>query len=307
SGLALSETLYAARVGASGGGFELHGLAGATPEGTTIDFDSSRPEFTTDTNRFFWGVLAEYTSPADCRPYVFFLDQSDNNNASFGPASEFFYDSSYAGIGATGQFTGQWFYNAEIVKEFGEGASNFNFAQTREDIDAWAARFGITYLPRRARRHGCRLGLEVLLATGDDDRSHSANTVGGNTSGTDDEGFNAFGYANTGLALAPALSNLLSLRLSASAFPLAGSRPLLRRLRVGVDLFLLSKFDDDAPNNFTTLPGESFIGTETDLAIEWQIFSDLHLDIRYGIFVPGGAVPDSDPRHFFYIGGSYGF
>ncbi len=58
-----------------------------------------------------------------------------------------------------------------------------------------------------------------------------------------------------------------------------------------------------------TLPGEQFVGGEIDFLIDWRITSDLNVDFRYGIFIPGEAMPDGedDPRHFFYIGMTYGF
>ena len=62
----------------------------------------------------------------------------------------------------------------------------------------------------------------MLVGSGDDDRGASSQTAAGNTAGTKDTSFIAFGYVNTGLALAPELSNLVSFRLTGSAFPLRG-------------------------------------------------------------------------------------
>ena len=65
--------------------------------------------------------------------------------------------------------------------------------------------------------------------------------------------------------------------------------------------------DGDAALSVTTTPGDSFVGVEVDITLDWKITSDAAVDLRYGIFVPGDAVPDDDPMNFFYLGFSYGF
>jgi hypothetical protein len=164
-------------------------------------------------------------------------------------------------------------------------------------------------MPASRRHRGLRIEVEVLVGSGDEDRGHASQTVNGNLSGTKDESFNAFGYANTGLALAPELANLLSLRLGASAMPWReqGTRGLLGRLRLAVDGFLYMKTDDSAPMSVSTVAGEGFVGVGVDLTLQWIITSDVAFDLRYGIFVPGDAVADDDPMHFGYVGVSYGF
>jgi hypothetical protein len=65
--------------------------------------------------------------------------------------------------------------------------------------------------------------------------------------------------------------------------------------------------DENAPISVTTIPGERYVGMEFDFILEWQLLSDVAIDLQYGIFIPGEAYPDSDPRHFLYAGFSYGF
>jgi hypothetical protein len=306
-GTVLSMPLYAARGGAEAGSWRFEGLVGQTP-GHTVDFDGSRPGYTTDTDRFFWGALVGYEGWAAHHPYAYFVGQEDDNDTTiFGGASRFQYDSSYAVLGATGQLTGQLLYRTELVKEFGDSISNATGIQTIEDIDAWAARFELVYSLHRYRATSrIRFEFEALLASGDDDRGHSAATVFGNQSGTDDRSFNAFGDVYTGLALAPDLSNLLSLRFTVSAFPFH-RKSALGKFRTAMDVFLLGKLDEDAPMSVSTLPGERYLGIELDFLIEWQLFHDLAFDLRYGIFVPGEAYFTSDPRHFLYAAFSYAF
>jgi len=311
SGLVLSEVLYSVQAGVEAGSFAVTVLGGVTPRTSTVDFDASRPQFDSDTDRRFWGVLAECRALNRHTPYLFFLDQQDENDTVISPPGVAWgYDSSYLGIGSRGEITGQLGYQAEFAKEWGTSLSDpfRTFPQTFDDVDAWAARVAFFFAPRCCRHRRARFELEVLLASGDEDRMHSSQTFGGNLGGTDDEGFNAFGSANTGLALAPDLSNLLVVRLGGTASPFQG-HALLQRLRIGVDVLFLNKLDSDAPISVFTVPGDGFLGTELDLLVDWQILSDVYLEIRYGIFLPGstGVFPETDARHFFYLGISYGF
>jgi hypothetical protein len=43
--------------------------------------------------------------------------------------------------------------------------------------------------------------------------------------------------------------------------------------------------------------------------MSWRILSDLSLDLRYGVFLPGDAMPDTedDVRQFIYTGVTYAF
>ena len=102
------------------------------------------------------------------------------------------------------------------------------------------------------------------------------------------------------------LSNLVSVRIGPRWRPKA--REAKRsNFSLGFDFYFFAKLDSDAPVSVITVPGESYIGFETDIIVTWQITSDLALDGRYGIFVPGEAFLGSDPMHFFYLGFSYGF
>src|SRR5437016_4518292 len=95
--------------------------------------------------------------------------------------------------------------------------------QTEDQIQAWAADARLDYLFPDLRR--TRLSAEVILASGDDDRGNTSNTFNGNKPGTNDRAFNAFGLLNTGLAFAPAVSNLLAFRVGGSTFPLPEMGP----------------------------------------------------------------------------------
>jgi len=310
SGLTLADPLYAVRAGAETRSFKADFLFGATPN-HFIDFDGSRPNFDSDTERYFYGVSAECRALHNHRPFVYFLWQEDENSQPFGAAGPLYhYNSRYVGAGATGEIiTGVWLYRLELVYEFGDSISDTLgvLPQTIDDIEAYAIRFYLAYMPPRARATmGLRIEAEVLVGSGDGDRGAAAQTANGNLSGTKDQSFIAFGYVNTGLALAPELSNLVSVRLTGSAFPLRG-RGIFDKMQVQLSGFVFAKYDDNAPISVPTVFGESFVGGEIDLTLDWKLTSDLDLIVQYGVFLPGDAMVNSDTLQFFYVGFSYGF
>jgi hypothetical protein len=319
SGLTFSDALYAGLLDIEAYDFGVIGLAGATPAHDTIDFDGSRPDFDTNTQRAYAGAALEYRATPTHRPYAFFLVQRDNNSEDFmvfdgplGPIpTSFNYDSYYVGLGSRGTLASNLRYRAELVYEFGEGLSNsfdtttgLGIPQTEEDIDAWAGVAGLTWLLGDAG--DSRIDFEVMGASGDKDRLDAATTFGGNRTGTKDHSYNTLGYVDTGLALAPNLSNLLALRLGGSTFPFRTTKSL-GRLRTGAAGYLFFKIDSDAALNIPSKDG-TFLGGEIDVFVDWRVASDVSMNVRYGVFVPGEAAccPD-DPRHFFYVGFNYAF
>jgi len=306
SSIVLSGTLYALRLAAEGAHWRIEGILGQTVA-DTVDFDPTRPFFFNDTKRNIWAVQISYQGTFH-KPYAYVLSQSDENGATLGPAL-FLYDSSYAAIGSTGQATGALLYRVEFIYEWGDSISDgLVIPQTIESIEAWAGRFSLTHILRRTRTTTrWWFEFETLFGSGDDDRQASNTTIGGNLSGTTDTAFNAFGIARTGLVLQPELTNLLSFRLSASVLPFPGSGAL-KHFRLLLDGFLFTKVDGNAPISVPTLPGASYLGAELDITIEWQVLSDLSIDLRSGVFIPNGAAfGESDPRYFVFLGVSYAF
>jgi hypothetical protein len=299
-------------------------LAGITRE-ENIDFDPSRPDFDEDTERGFYGAMFSYDVTPQHRPFIYGLVQRDYNDdetlstdadgdgtADFD--TKFEYDSWYLGFGSNGALSDQLLYAVEMVYEGGEGLSanpgniDDGFGdQTEEDISAFAADARLDYM--LADENRSRLTGEFLLATGDTDRENGATntTLNGNRSGTDDHAYNSWNLVNTGLAFAPAVSNLIMVRLGASTFPMPNS-DCFERMQVGVDTFVFHTFNENAPIDEPTDQGEGFLGGEIDLYVNWEITSDLSLAVRYGIFLPGEAVESNDDaRHFFYTGLTFSF
>ncbi len=311
SGLTLSDVLFAARATYESGPLSFTGFAGITPtDKSFIDVDASRANFNKETERAFFGGRVTYRTEDGKEFYVFGLFQEDNNDDTTPSAAlaldvNFNYDSYYAGIGSRGSFSNSLLYEAEFVYEFGESQSDpLRGPQTDENISAWAARAMLTYVPRD--RFATRWQLEGIVASGDDDRFVSTDTVGGNQSGTNDTGFNGFGFVNTGLAFSPSVSNLAMLRVGVSGFPFRSTEGF-ERFQIGADIFLLSKLDEDAPIDEPT-SADAFLGTELDVFLNYRITSDFAVSARYGAFFPGDAIQNqTEVRHFLFLSATLSF
>lgn len=318
AGLALSEVLYAVQPTVSWKErFSIEGLAGITPgDEEVVDFDAARDAFNRDTERGFFGALLRYRTEQAREVYAFALHMQDYNTdtlARFGVLTpvDFNYEATYLGIGTTGSLGPDWLYLGEFVYQLGESTTDplqgagadpalgIGGAQREEDIYAFAGRAQLTYLLRD--RNDSRFQLETIFASGDSNRGNTSDTVGGNQPGTDDNAFNSLGFANTGLAFAPSLSNILTVRAGASTFPFKG-HSVLDRFQVGADIILLNKFDEAAPIDEPTRE-RTFLGVETDLYLNYRVTSDLALNVRYGAFFPGTAIAgEHDTRHFVLFG-----
>ena len=334
SSMVLSEQLYAGVVDLEIGNlFDAKFLIGTTPESSVIDFDSSRPSFDGETNRLFAGAQLTLTKFRDHKPYIYVMAQRDHNKEDFATLqfqiaplpfpptpvpTRYEYNSNYWAIGSNGQFTPRLRYEIEGIYETGSGLSNSydpatlnvpppvgTFVQTKEDVEAWAARGQLSY--HLLDDNMTRFELEGIVASGDDDRAlDTSNTFGGNTSGTKDNAFNAFGYINTGLSFAPPISNLTMIRLGGSTYPFRQSN-WTRRLQVGADFFVYGKTDQNAPFDEATT-SDWFLGWEPDVWMNWRVASDVAIFVRYGVFLPGDAIAGGkEARHYFYSGVTYSF
>ncbi len=281
-------------------------LLGARSRESQVDLDSSRPGFNGDMDRDFIGIKVNYMASPNTKLYAYGLWQDDDNGTVASSGTMYNYQSYYIGGGIEGTAGDNWLYGVEVVGEGGTSFSNTATAQTREDIQAWAVDARVDYL--LLDQASTRFTLEVLVASGDDDRASStSNTVGGNTSGTNDNAFNGFGLINTGLAFSPSASNLVMARLGVSTYPFRG-HGILDRLQVGANGFLFGKYRNAAPINEGTDMTHTYLGSEVDVFFNWQITSDLSWSTRYGVFFPGADISaDHDARHLLYTGVTLAF
>lgn len=313
-GLIFSDVLLSVRPTVTlGDRFEIEGLFGLTPD-RTVDFDSSRADFDRHTRRAYYGGKVQYTTETGRRYYVFGVTQVDHNGDTENlrtplpglPSASFTYDSSYVGFGTEGSIGPDWTYLFEGVYEFGSSTSDpvRSAIQTREDISAYAAKAQVTYL---FRDEGfSRAQIESLIASGDSDRGSSSNTVNGNLSGSDDRGYNGLGFANTGLAFAPSLSNLWLLRGGFSTFPMRRDE-LFEQLQVGADLLIYGKHTSEGGFDEPT-KDRVYLGSEIDLFGNWRLTSDFAVNLRYGVFFPGTAIAGpKSARHYVLAGFTLSF
>ena len=223
--------------------------------------------------------------------------------------TDFRYDSTYLSLGASGALDERWVWSVEGVYEWGRSRSNpFDYAtgaiepQTTDDIRAWAAIASVNYLFNDER--SSKVHLWLMAGSGDEDRRSGNQTLGGNALDTTDRAFNAFGYLPTGYVLAPDLANLFVARLGAST-RLGDDNAW----RVGTDAYLYTKLDEEGGATVETLRGERFVGGAIDVFATWRFAPRATLDVRYGLFVPGEAIPDEhdDLHHLIYVGVGYAF
>jgi hypothetical protein len=299
----------------------LQAIAGVTPV-RTVDFDTSRPDFDFNTRRGFYGGIITWSpdTPGYGRHHPFFYGvyQRDYNTRNLLVSvhdiqTRFSYNSYYLGWGSTGSIGDHILYGAEMTYEGGNGLSNSfmitqaglaQVEQTRDDISAFATDFKLDYVFNDP--HSVRLGTELITATGDHDRGSSNTTFNGNKPGTKDFAFNGFGLVNTGLAFAPEVTNLVSFRVGASAYPF-GTVQSMRRMQLGTDFFVYGKLYANAAFTETT-KNDRYLGVEPDIYMNWQLTSDVTLAVRYGIFFPSHTlVQHEDPRQFVYAGVTFAF
>ncbi|MHC4295193.1 MAG: alginate export family protein, partial [Planctomycetota bacterium] len=144
--------------------------------------------------------------------------------------------------------------------------------------------------------------------SGDNDRLlSSSSTAGGNRPDTKDRAFNAFGFRDTGIALAPVISNIHIYTIGASFYPFENHR-LFERLEVGSKAFFYHKDKSGGPiSDMTANTSEQWIGWEWDVYANWRITSDLTFSLRYGAFQPGTAFENQECRQYLFTGVTFSF
>lgn len=271
------------------------------------DIDSTRPGWKRNDRRF-WGIELEYTGIPDHAFFVYYLMTVDHAKAR--PRDwlqSWEYNASYLGFGSEGSLlVSDLAYRWEYVHQWG---NSFGIARNygRDDINANALSAELLYTFSKVYGKP-DIGIEYTFATGDKQRllsNLSANL--GQPPGTTDRSFNAFGYRNTGVAFAPAVSNIHILRGSTSWSPLP-EIDLMRELRVGMDALIFTKHQPYAAvSDPTADAGRGFLGWELDWWFDWRITSDLSWTTKLGIFFPDAAFSDQSNRFFMFSGFTYSF
>ena len=260
--------------------------------------------------RCFWGFELGYRGFAGHRPFVYFLANNDKTSPKYiDPNQKYDYSSKYIGLGSEGYlFVPNLTYTVELVGEWGRTYSDGVY-YGQDEICAWALDTQLTYLFDVATHP--RITGEYIYASGDSDRaSTTSGTVGGNLAGTRDTAFNAFGYRDTGIALAPRVSNLQMYMIGASFFPLENSGQLFKKMEVGTRMFFYGKATSSGPITDSLGNNDaSYVGYEIDAFVNWRLTSDLAWTTRLGFFFPGDAYDGGNKncRHFLYSGLVFSF
>lgn len=304
TGYALSLPLDAVLISSQVGRLEWQGLISKTIHGMADLISPSRIG-SGNMSRCILGTQVKYNGQKHT-PFAYIFWNLDENPGSFWNFGQTYgYDSVYTGIGSRGQLLPYLRYSTEIVYEGGRSFGNGAISQ-RDPINAMGFDALLAYL--MPGRFQPIIDAEYMFASGDGDSRYSPiDAVGGNTSGVDSS-FVGFGFRDTGLALAPRLSNIHVWRAGASALPFT-NRGYLRRFKVGTDWFLFAKNKaTGAISDPTANQDENFLGGEMDYYAIWQITQELAATARYGVFFPSdGFSETTPPRTFFLLGVTYSF
>ncbi len=260
----------------------------------------------THSHRHFYGVQLSYAGLARHEPFVYALwnnDKTDERPKDL--FQNYSYDTFYFGAGSRGEIARNLNYWVEGVWESGRSFGDGMFLR-RNVVEAYGWDAGVEYLWDAPTRP--RAAFEYMFASGDGNRRFSpTNAAGGNRGDRHDSSFNAFGFRNTGLALAPALSNIHILKLSGSCVPFA-EHELFKDFEVGADFFVYHKNQSGgAISDFTADRRNGYVGWEMDYYLNWRFASDLSWTFRWGTFFPGSAYTDDDSRHFLFTGLTWSF
>jgi hypothetical protein len=267
------------------------------------DIDRSRPG-NDDSRRAFGALELNYMVSAWHRAYLVGLVERDLNDEDPEIApQDWEYHANYLGLGARGVVSGPLGYAVEGIYQFGSSVAAGTTSE--EDIRAFALLATLDY--RFGGETAPYLSLDYMYGSGDSDRNSVTDVALGNAPGTNDEGFLAFGFVQTGFSLFPRVSNLHIVRLGGSLRPLA-SEDLFRNLEAGAYLYGYRKAEASAPiSDPRAFLDDADVGFEVDFFLRWRIASDVGLSVNYGRFMPGDAYEEDSGRDFFSAGLTYSF
>jgi hypothetical protein len=274
------------------------------------NIDFSVPGFRSS-RRYFYGAELKYNGLRRHQPFLYALiEEDDSGESPEDPFQDYAFDSRYFGIGSRGEIIKNLYYQVEGIKQGGKRfpeASVAGIAPDKERIEAWAFDASLNYIYNIITHPS--FSVEYAFGSGDSDRTGGpatgvdpsegrvTTTVPGNKEGTKERNFLSFGYIDTGLSLAPRLSNLQMFRFGVSLTPSEFVKK--RNVYAGVDFFIFrrDKKEGAISDSRADRPQRS-LGKEFDVNVTWQIFSDLSASVDYGRFYPSSAYSDKDARDF---------
>lgn len=284
--------------------FETTFIAAKTPA-STENIDRSRP-VADHSDRNFWIIQERYLGLDRHTPF-FYIAWQDDNTSEDPPdyLQNYRYSSRYIGFGSTGELIDNLRYSTEWVLERGRSFGNERFLR-HDVIKAWGFDNQLEYFFKHDTKP--RVALEYMFASGDSDRLGSpTNAEGGNRNDHLDHSFVGFGFRDTGIALAPRLSNIHIWRLGASFQPFPKIEAV-KNLELGTDWYLYYKNKREAAISDTLADrAANYLGWEMDYFANYRMTSDLSWTLRFGSFFPGSAYSDRSARTFLLTGLSWSF
>jgi hypothetical protein len=191
-------------------------------------------------------------------------------------------------------------YWLEVIKEWGRDFNDRTYVNPqRTKIDAWAMDIGTRYIFPVPTHPS--LELEYAFGSGDPDRTDVVDTRSGGNRFGEDNNFSYYGYFATGYALAGRLSNLRLVKIQAGFTPFERTK-LGKDIAIGAKVFLYRKHRAEGPiyDSQATEANED-IGKEFDLFLYWEPNSSFYMNLRFGIFYPGDAYPETTNSNTKYL------
>lgn len=299
-GIVMNFNLDAVRASFSGGQWSGQLFAGRTP-----DYQTDLDPVVGRSNRRFTGAWFSYLTRSDHKPFVYFVDQDDRNDATLS-GQGVRYDSSYVAVGSEGPLVGDVGYYLEAIREGGH-SSTAGSSTGLSGISARAFLGEVTFHPDR--RHHPTVTLGAYAGSGDPDRGSVVTAAAGSRAGTEDTAFVGTGRFDAELALSPRLSNLVALRLG-------GTYQFLEKavddeiLEAAASVWVFRKDEPAGPisNGAASLP-DGDVGTSLDAALAWKPAHDLTVALRASRFYPGDAFlpANRDPSTTVYTSFTYSY
>lgn len=284
--------------------FEATYITGKTPA-STPNIDRSR-SVADHSNRVFHIIEGRYKGWDVHEPFVYAAWQDDRTREDPPDLLQNYrYDSRYFGWGSVGELIPNLRYSTEWVIQRGRSYNDQRYMRQSE-IKAWGFDHRLDYYFRHKMKPV--LSAEWMFASGDRDRLGSpTNAKGGNSGDYVDNSFVGFGFRDTGLALAPRLSNMHVWRLGGSFRPFPDAK-IAKELELGTDWYLFYKHHRRAAMSDPLADTQSgYVGWEMDYYANWRIWNDLAWTVRFGSFFPGKAFSDQTTRTFLLTGVTWSF
>ncbi|MBN2544221.1 MAG: alginate export family protein [Spirochaetes bacterium] len=227
------------------------------------------------------------------------------------------YNSFYISFNANGRIAGNFYYNFEAVYQTGTNASCFNTGSELivddKIIQSFSLNAKLSYFFNHATTPS--IHIEFAYGHGDENVDFIDDAVviweQKNPKYKFDHNFRSPTSPKLGYALEPKLSNLAVIILTNSVKPfgfvknevfsrflietalLIFMRPIIKG-----DSFLPEKPIYQKDGEEKNSPIKAYLGTEIDIILKWQVFSDLNIELKNAVFIPNGKIHYSSDANY---------